>query len=116
MTALMKEGIVFDSLTRTGTLFDWNPVSSSFGVFGIYQDPLLAVQRMIRLVDIALARIHSAHPTSVSSVATKLNSLHCESEINGKAYARLRTAHMSTNLLDCGAALKAMLPYLQPVN
>lgn len=116
MTALMKEGIVFDSLTRTGTLFDWNPESSSFGVFGIYQDPLLAVQRMARLVDIALSTIHNAHPISVSSVATKLNSLHCESEINGKTYARLRMAHMSTNLQDCGAALKAMLPYLQPVN
>lgn len=116
MTALMKEGIVFDSLTRTGTLFDWNPESSSFGVFGIYQDPLLAVQQMAKLVDIALSTIHNAHPISVSSVATKLNSLHCESEVNGKAYARLRTLHMSTNLKDCGAALKAMMPYLQPVD
>ncbi|EFO61097.1 Hypothetical protein GLP15_2712 [Giardia lamblia P15] len=116
MMALMKEGIVFDSLTRTGTLFDWNPESSSFGVFGIYQNPLLAAQQMVRLTDIALATIHSAHPTSVSSVATRLNSLHCESEVNGKVYARLRTAHMSTNLQDCGAALKAMLPHLQPVD
>ncbi|KAE8305450.1 hypothetical protein GL50803_0017549 [Giardia duodenalis] len=116
MVALMKEGIVFDSLTRTGTLFDWNPASSSFGVFGVYQNPLLAVQQMARLTDITLATIHNAHPTSVSSVTTRLNSLHCESEVNGKAYARLRTAHMSTNLQDCGAALKAMLPHLQPVD
>lgn len=71
---------------------------------------------MARLTDITLATIHNAHPTSVSSVTTRLNSLHCESEVNGKAYARLRTAHMSTNLQDCGAALKAMLPHLQPVD
>ncbi|TNJ26529.1 hypothetical protein GMRT_10480 [Giardia muris] len=113
MNALMREEISFDSATRTGMLFDWSGTGNGFGVYGIYPSPYAAVQHAERLLAITLSAVHTSCPNSVTAAHTRVTSLDCESEANGRAYARLRTEKLASSLPDCRRTLHSMLPYLR---
>lgn len=113
MNALMREDISFDSATRTGMLFDWGGAGNAFGVYGIYPSPYTAVQHAERLTAITLNAVHAACPSSITAAHTRVTSLDCESEANGRAYARLRAEKLASSLPDCRRTLHSMLPYLR---